>query len=134
MLMEVTTPLHLVDGDPCYCCAVFHDLPYREDHADAEVQKDVRCACRDTEHVRFRTLPAVTAVCAIAPTFTIYHVCPMKPATPTSLSRRYAFPYGRRNKFPRSRSGSSAPPAARSFFPFGDSRLLLPGLSAAFSH
>ena len=57
ILMEETVPLHLLDGDPCYCCAVFHDKEYREAEVDVEVQKDVKGCYKDTEHVRFWTLP-----------------------------------------------------------------------------
>ncbi|MGN0762714.1 MAG: helix-turn-helix domain-containing protein, partial [Aristaeellaceae bacterium] len=45
LLMEETAPLRLIDGDPCYCCAVFHDREFRDEQADVEVQKDVRGRC-----------------------------------------------------------------------------------------
>ena len=64
LLMEETAPLHILDGDPCYCCAVFHDKEYREAEVDVEVQKDVKGCYKDTEHVRFRSLPEITVAYA----------------------------------------------------------------------
>ena len=119
LLMEETTPLHLIDGDPCYCCAVFHDQEFREEQADVEVQKDVQGAYRDTEHVRFRTLPEVTAACATCkgsyeqmddlyaaiaawitdngyvidgPSFNIYHVSPHETGNPDEFVTEVCYP------------------------------------------
>ena len=119
LLMEETAPLHLIDGDPCYCCAVFHDREFREEQADVEVQKDVRGAYRDTEHVRFRTLPEVTvattmvhgpytlmdeAYAAVAawvsengyafdgPMFNIYHVSPHETQNPEEYVTEICYP------------------------------------------
>lgn len=64
-LMEETAALKLVDDNPCYCCAVFHDADFKETDVDVEVQKTVRGAYPDTEHVRFRTLPQVTVASTI---------------------------------------------------------------------
>ena len=64
ILREETAPLHLIDGSPCYCCAVFHDREYRAAEVDVEVQKDVKGCYIDTEHVRFRTLPEITVACS----------------------------------------------------------------------
>ena len=63
-LMRETAPLNLVDGDPCICCAVFHDGEYKEADVDVEVQKSVKGSYADTEHVQFKTLPAVTVASA----------------------------------------------------------------------
>ena len=49
ILREETAPLHLIDGSPCYCCAVFHDREYRAAEVDVEVQKDVKGCCKDTD-------------------------------------------------------------------------------------
>ena len=65
LLMEETDALRLVPDDPCLCCAVFHDMEYREGDVDVEVQKTVRGTYADTAHVAFRTLPPVTAACAL---------------------------------------------------------------------
>lgn len=109
MLMEETQKLGLLEGDPCYYCAVFHDKEYREAQVDVEVQRTVKGSYPDTEHVRFRTLPEVTAACvtfkgsyeqmgevnaAVAawiadngyafdgPLFNIYHVSPHETSNP----------------------------------------------------
>ena len=65
ILMEETDRMHLIPGDPCYCCAVFHDQEYRESEVDVEVQKTVKGRYPDTDHVRFRTLPEVTVASAV---------------------------------------------------------------------
>ena len=123
ILMEETAPLHLIDGDPCYCCAVFHDKEYREAEVDVEVQKDVKGSYKDTEHVRFRTLPEVTvasATCkgsyeqmdginaAIAawvvgngyvfdgPMFNIYHVSPHETSDPNEYVTEVCYPVRRK--------------------------------------
>lgn len=64
-LMEETESMSLVPDTPCICCAVFHDREHRESDVDVEVQKTVRGRYPDTAHVRFRTLPAVTAATAV---------------------------------------------------------------------
>ena len=64
-LMEETDGMNLVPDVPCICCAVFHDREHREHNVDVEVQKTVRGRYPDTTHVRFRTLPEVTAATAV---------------------------------------------------------------------
>ena len=119
ILMEETAPLHMTDGDPCYCCAVFHDKEYRETEVDVEVQKDVKGSYPDTEHVRFRTLPEVTVACATCkgsyeqmgginetvaawvsdngyvfdgPMFNIYHVSPHETSNPDEYVTEVCYP------------------------------------------
>ena len=119
ILMEETAQMHLTDGDPCYCCAVFHDKEYREAEVDVEVQKDVKGKCPDTEHVRFRTLPPVTVACATCkgsyeqmgeinaaiaawvsdngyvfdgPMFNIYHVSPHETSNPDEYVTEVCYP------------------------------------------
>lgn len=64
MLWEVmareTEPLKLTLDDPCYCTVAYLDGEYKESEVDVEAQKTVRGDYPDTEHVRFKTLPAVT--------------------------------------------------------------------------
>ena len=55
-----TAPLSLRLEEPCLCSVTYYDGEYREREVDAEAQKTVRGDYPDTEHVRFRTLPAVT--------------------------------------------------------------------------
>ena len=64
ILMNETAGMHLTYGDPCYCCAVFHDKEFKESDVDVEVTMDVKGTYSDTEHVRFRDLPEVTVACA----------------------------------------------------------------------
>ena len=119
ILMEETAPLNVIDGDPCYCCAVFHDQEYREAEVDVEVQKDVKGTYPDTEHVRFRVLPEVTVACATCkgsyeqmdeinsaiaawvsdngyifdgPMFNIYHVSPHETANPDEYVTEVCYP------------------------------------------
>ena len=119
ILMEETGKMHLIDGDPCYCCAVFHDKEYKEAQVDVEVQKDVKGDYPDTEHVRFRDLPEVTVASAICkgsyeqmddvntaistwvaangfafdgPMFNIYHVSPHETSDPNEYVTEVCYP------------------------------------------
>ena len=64
-LMSETAALNLVEDDPCYCCAVFHDKEFKETDVDVEVQKTVKGPYPDTEHVLFRELPPVTVASVV---------------------------------------------------------------------
>ena len=119
ILMEETAQLHLVYGDPCYSCAVFHDAEYREADVDVEIQMDVKGSYPDTEHVRFRTLPEITVACATCkgsyehmgginaavaawaadngyefdgPMFNIYHVGPAQTTDPEAYVTEVCYP------------------------------------------
>ena len=119
MLMSETAHLNLVPDDPCYCCAVFHDREFKEADVDVEVYKTVRGPYPDTEHVRFRTLPEVTAATAVCrgsydqmgevmaavaewvtdngyelcgPAFNIYHVSPHETSDPNEYVTEVCFP------------------------------------------
>ena len=121
-LMRETAPLHIADGDPCICCAVFHDGEYKEADVDVEVQKSVKGGYPDTEHVHFRTLPAVTVAsttyqggyhligevsAAVAawvrdngysfcgPAFYIYHVSPHETQNPDEFVTEICLPVER---------------------------------------
>ena len=123
LLMKETAPLHMTDGDPCYCCAVFHDKEYREAEVDVEVQKDVKGCYKDTEHVRFRNLPEITVACATCkgsyeqmgdinaaisawvaangftfdgPMFNIYHVSPHETDDPNEYVTEVCYPVKKR--------------------------------------
>ena len=111
--------LRLQPADPCYCSVVFHDEGYKESDVDVEAQKTVKGQYPDTEHVRFRTLPAVTfASCtyqgsydkigavneAVAawveangytydgPMFNIYHVSPHETQDPEKFVTEVCYP------------------------------------------
>ena len=119
ILMQETAGMHMQDGDPCLCSATFHDGDYKESDVDVEVQKTVRGSYPDTEHVKFKTVPAVqvaSAVCkgsyalmdednaAVAswveangyafdgPMFNIYHVSPHETNDPDQYVTEVCYP------------------------------------------
>ena len=59
MLCEETAPLKLRSAAEPMGLAVFHDKGYRENDVDVEIQTSVVGQYSDTEHVRFKTVPAV---------------------------------------------------------------------------
>ncbi len=65
ILMEETAQLHMQAGTPCYTTAIFYDGEYKEQDVDVEVQRSVSGTYEDTEHVRFKTVPAVEIASAM---------------------------------------------------------------------
>ena len=65
ILMNETAKMNLVPDDPCLCMVIFHDSEFKERDVDVEIQKTVKGSYPDTEHVRFKTEPAVTVASAI---------------------------------------------------------------------
>ncbi len=59
-----TARMNIQDGDPAICVAVYYDEEYRESDADVEIQKTVKGNYPDTEHVKFKTVPAVQVASA----------------------------------------------------------------------
>ncbi len=59
ILMRETAHLHMQDGSPGYTLALFHDGESKEKDVDVEVQKTVAGNYQDTEHVKFKKVPAV---------------------------------------------------------------------------
>lgn len=51
--------MNIQDGDPVLCAAVYWDREYKESDVDVEIQKTVKGTYPDTEHVKFKTVPAV---------------------------------------------------------------------------
>ena len=119
MLVSETQSLNIVEDNPCYCCAVFHDKEFKESDVDVEVYKTVKGSYPDTEHVRFRMLEEITvasAVCkgsyeqmgdimaAVAqwacdngyafngPAFNIYHVSPYETDNPDEFVTEVCYP------------------------------------------
>ena len=45
MLVSETQSLNIVEDNPCYCCAVFHDKEFKESDVDVEVYKTVKGSC-----------------------------------------------------------------------------------------
>ena len=64
MMAECTQPL--VPADPCYAIAEFLDKEYKEEDIEIMVSMAVKGKYQDTEHVKFKTLPAVkVASCVV---------------------------------------------------------------------
>ena len=119
ILMQETARMHIQDGDPCLCSATFHDGEYKESNVDVEVQKTVRGDYPDTEHVKFKTMPAVQVASAVCkgsydqlneatadvvswvesngyvfdgPSFFIYHVSPHETNDPEKFVTELCYP------------------------------------------
>lgn len=65
LLMEETAPLNMRPNDPCLCSVTFLDGEYKEENVELEAQMTVKGTYPDTEHVKFRTLPAVTVASCV---------------------------------------------------------------------
>ena len=118
-LCEETDEMHLIPDDPCYCAVTFLDGEYKERDVEVEAWKTVRGSYPDTEHVKFRTLPAVTvASCTFrgsyekitevyaaivawiadngyacdGPMFNIYHVSPHETQNPEEFVTEACYP------------------------------------------
>ena len=118
-LLSETDSQHLIPDNPCLCCAVFLDGEYKESNVEVEVQKTVKGSYTDTEHVCFRTLPAVTVASCIfrgeydqmndvyaamtswihsngydyaGPMFNIYHVSPHETQSPEEFVTEVCYP------------------------------------------
>ncbi len=64
MMAECEEPL--IPADPCYAIAEFLDPEYKEENVEIVVSMAVKGQYRDTEHVKFKTLPAVrVASCVV---------------------------------------------------------------------
>lgn len=123
VLMGETACMKLVPDDPCYCTVTYHDGEYKEADVDAEAQKTVRGTYPDTEHVKFKTVPAVTFASAIhkgsydtigaanaavaawvrdngydyaGPAFNIYHVSPHETADAEQYVTQVCYPVVKR--------------------------------------
>ena len=56
--------MNIRDGDPALCTAVYHDGEHKEQDVDVEIQRSVAGSYPDTEHVKFKTVPAVQVASA----------------------------------------------------------------------
>ena len=122
ILMGETAPLHLRPDDPCLCAVTFYDGEYKERDVDVEAWKTVKGTYPDTEHVRFRLLPAVTFASAVyrgpyggigaaneavaawvrdngyifdGPAFNIYHISPHETQNPEEFVTEVCYPVRR---------------------------------------
>ena len=116
MMSECT---NLVPSDPCLSAAEFLDSEYKEENVEIIAWMTVSGSYSDTEHVKFRTLPAVkVASCVIkgsyeqmgeayatvaswikengykmnGPMFNIYHVSPAQTQNPDEYVTEACFP------------------------------------------
>lgn len=105
--------------NPCHSLAVFHDEGYKESDVDVEIQISVKGSYDDTEHVKFKTVPAVLIASAIykggyeqltsvnqsvaawirdnhyslaESMFTIYHVSPSMDSNPENWVTEVCYP------------------------------------------
>lgn len=62
---QETAGMNIQNGDPVLCTAVFHDGEYKEADVDVEIQKSVKGTYPDTEHVKFKSVPAVEVASAV---------------------------------------------------------------------
>ncbi len=119
ILREETDPLHLIPADPCLVAAEYLDDEYREEDVELVAWKTVKGEYPDTEHVKFRTLPAVkVASCMVkggyeqmpdvygaviawvnangyecaGPMFNIYHVSPHETQDPDEFVTEVCYP------------------------------------------
>lgn len=63
MMGECKEPL--IPADPCYAIAEFPDDEYKEENVEIIVSMAVKGKHKDTEHVKFKTLPAVKVASCI---------------------------------------------------------------------
>lgn len=118
-LQRETAHLHLQVADPCYSLAVYHDEGYKESEVDVEIQIAVTGSYPDTEHVRFKTVPAIQIASATyqgsyekiteaneavacwvrdngyefdGAAFSIYHVSPAQTQNPEELVTEVCYP------------------------------------------
>lgn len=117
MMAECKTPL--VPAEPCLAAATFLDTEYREENVEIMVSMTVSGTYADTEHVKFKTLPAVkVASCVVrgsydqmgeatatmaswinengyranGPMFNIYYVSPNETQNPDEYVTELCFP------------------------------------------
>jgi DNA-binding transcriptional MerR regulator len=123
IFMKETAGMQIQDGDPCLCIALFYDGEYKESDVDVEIQKSVKGAYPDTEHVKFKTVPAVTVASAVykgsydqisavneavaswvvangyvfdGTAFNIYHVSPHETQNPEEFVTEVCYPVRRK--------------------------------------
>ena len=119
VLCRETDHMPLIADDPCCCAVTFLDNEYKETDVEIMASKSVKGTYPDTEHVKFRTLPAVTyagctfkggyerindVVAAVSawiedngydydgPMFDIYHVSPHETQNPDEFVTEVCFP------------------------------------------
>lgn len=61
---QETARMNIQDGDPVLCTAMYYDGEFKDQDVDVEIQKNVVGTYADTEHVKFKTVPAVQVASA----------------------------------------------------------------------
>ncbi len=119
LMMTETAPLQLQQAENCCSLAIFHDEGYKDRDVDVEIQITVKGCYQDTEHVVFKTMPAVEIASAIykgsyeqltavnhavanwvndngyefnGAMFCIYHVSPAQTQNPDELVTEVCYP------------------------------------------
>lgn len=119
VMCEETEHLNLVPDEPCLVAASFLDDEFKEENVELIAWKTVKGNYPDTEHVKFKTLPAVkVASCTIkgsydqmsncyaaiiswvnengfkcaGPMFNIYHVSPYETQNPDEFVTEVCYP------------------------------------------
>lgn len=59
LLYKELAPMNVQHAEPCYSMAIFHDGEFKESGVDVEIQGSVKGSYKNTEHVVFKTEPAV---------------------------------------------------------------------------
>ncbi len=59
LMGEETAGYNLQPAEPCYSLALFHDEGYKESDVDIEIQFAVKGQYKDTENVKFKTVPPI---------------------------------------------------------------------------
>ncbi|MBQ3864140.1 MAG: GyrI-like domain-containing protein [Schwartzia sp.] len=119
ILMQETCRMNLTEAAPCLCAVSFFDQEFKEENVELMAWKTVKGQYPDTEHVKFRTLPAETvASCTYrgsytlitevyaaviswmeanayepaGPMFNIYHVSPHETQNPDEFVTEVCYP------------------------------------------
>lgn len=119
ILMAETADQDLQPEENCYSLAVYHDEGYKETDVDVEIQMTVKGSYKNTEHVVFKTIPAVDIASSIykgsygqitevnhgvanwvndngyefnGPMFCIYHVSPAQTQNMEDLVTEVCYP------------------------------------------
>lgn len=122
-MQKETAPFKMQFDDNCFSVAIFHDEGYKESDVDVEIQVMVKGKYQDTEHVIFKTAPAVEIASATykggyeqltpvnhsvanwvndngyefnGPMFCIYHVSPAQTSDPNELVTEVCYPVKKR--------------------------------------
>lgn len=59
IMAKETAGMNVQEQTPCYSTAVFCDGEFKEHDVEVEIQKSVAGSYKDTEHVRFKTVPPI---------------------------------------------------------------------------